>query len=898
MAKKNRIKPTFDAPSAPSAPSTPIRPLPQTLLSSNPLIHKQLMVDDLPAIVLGLTATLLPRLVEVGIRDLYQLPKTFAMTVCAAWMLATVAALGFLKRPLGLQNTPLRWPIVGLAASIALGVAFAPDETGGVLSIFAKMDAYRWAAALLIGLLTIATVRTPRQLLYVVGGMLLGGLRVAIFGIAQHHNIDGLLPEDARRWVGINAPGSTFGNRNMAAQLIVSVMPGAYVLLAMSLRWWRENRVQRALLIGGAGNILLFLLLYYLRLSVTRSAWGGAALGLMIAVGLYAIGVLRHRSVDKTDGAEEAELGDRPGRKVAPLVLGLGASGVIAIALASAVLVDAGFSARFDSGVGDRKRKMSMVELVSTIGDTEDSHWAMRRMMWASTWEAIKAKPLGGGAGNWRVLFPQYVTQREDNDHFSIAKQPTRAHNDFLQLWSEYGIQGFASFMALILVSMWLSMKTLALSRRPRLRPRDDVAWMALGSLSSVAGLIAICGDALLSFPFQLPAPTFFFLVHIGVIGAAYAFVRRRHEDAYPEAFGSGDTANEAGEEDEAAAAAARMPQPQPLQGGALLALLVGAVLSVGFVHWENGRLLEAEKGFTFARSKQKRGQAGAALIEIERAVAINPDDFQNHFIEGLCHNSLGDMPKAIDAIERSLRLYPNLLNAWVNLALFAQKAGDEVKMQKALDAALALKPDEAYALNTRARWLNRARRFDETIAALEPFLERHRQNKQFLDNLENAYEAKGRWAEVAKVRAFAVRNVRAAKIDDRQPGARQRRARDAERVHKARLAGWKSVGEAWTRAGNHAEAAKAYAQAAALAGSGDGSLKRAYAMALAQAGDWKRAWHETGVTMDVDPSQEGPLLQTLGKLKLAAQDDESKQRIENLIQRVHRMAKAKKAGK
>ncbi|MCB9738782.1 MAG: O-antigen ligase family protein [Deltaproteobacteria bacterium] len=886
MAKKNRIKPTFDAP---SAPSTPIRPAPPVQTAAAPTIQNQSIVDDLPAIVLGLTAMLLPRLVEVGIRDLYQLPKTFAMTVCAAWMLAAVAAMGFLKRPLGLQNTPLKWPIVGLAASVALGVAFAPDETGGVLSIFAKMDAYRWAAALLIGLLTISTVRTPRQLLYVVGGMLLGGVQVAIFGIAQHHNIDGLLPEDARRWVGINAPGSTFGNRNMAAQLIVSVMPGAYVLLAMSLRWWRENRVQRALLIGSAGNILLFLLLYYLRLSVTRSAWGGAALGLMIAVGLYAIGVLRHRSVDKSDGAEEAELGDGGGRKVAPLVLGLGASGVVAIALASALLVDAGFSARFDEGVGDRKRKMSMVDLVSTVGDTEDSHWAMRRMMWASTWEAIKAKPLGGGAGNWRVLFPQYVTQREDNDHFSIAKQPTRAHNDFLQLWSEYGIQGFASFMALILVSMWLSMRTLALSRRPRLRQRDDVAWMALGSLSSVAGLIAICGDALLSFPFQLPAPTFFFLVHIGVIGAAYAFVRRRHEDAYPEVFEA---------DDDGTAASARMPQPQPLQGGALLALLVAAVLSVGFVHWENDRLLEAEKGFTFARSKQKRGQAGAALIEIERAVALNGDDFQNHFIEGLCHNSLGNMPKAIDAIERSLRLYPNLLNAWVNLALFAQKAGDEVKMQKALDAALALKPDEAYALNTRARWLNRARRFDETIAALEPFLERHRQNKQFLDNLESAYEAKGRWADVAKVRAFGVRNVQAAKIDDRQPGARQRRARDGERVHKARLAGWKSVGEAWTRAGNHAEAAKAYGQAAALAGSGDGSLKRAYALALAQAGDWKKAWHETGVTMDVDPSQEGPLLQTLGKLKLSAQDDASKQKIENLIQRVHRMAKAKKAGK
>ena len=879
MARKNRIKPTFDAPTTP-APE-PMRVVAPTVAPRD----EGALVDDLPAIVLGLTATLLPRLVEVGIRDLYQLPKTFAMTVGAAWMLAAVALMALLKRPLGLQNTPLRWPMLGLMASVGIGVAVAPDETGGVLSIFAKMDAYRWAAAVVVGLLTVATVRTPRQLLYVVGGMLLGGLQVALFGIAQHHNIEGLLPPDARRWVGINAPGSTFGNRNMAAQLIVSVMPGAYVLLAMSLRWWRRNEVQRALLLGGGGNVLLFLLLYYLRLSVTRSAWGGAALGLMIAIGLYAIGVLRHRAVDRDDADEQATLSAETRRPVAPLVLGLGTSGVVAIALASAMLVDAGFSARFDEGVGDRKRKMGMMELVSTIGDTEDSHWAMRRMMWASTWEAIKAKPTGGGAGNWRVLFPQYVTQREDNDHFSIAKQPTRAHNDFLQLWSEYGIQGFASFMALILMSMWLSMKTLALSRRPRLQPRDDVAWMALGSLSSVAGLVAICGDALLSFPFQLPAPTFFFLVHIGVIGAAYAFVRRKHEQAYPPAKPE-DTGDET-------TASTRMPTPRPLQGGALVALVAAAVVSVGFVHWENDRLLEAEKGFTFARSKQKRGQAGAALIEIQRAIAINPDDFQNHFIEGLCHNSLGDMPKAIDAIERSLRLYPNLLNAWVNLALFAQKARDEAKMQQALDAALALKPDEAYALNTRARWLNSHARFDDTIAALEPFLERHRHNAQFLDNMERAYESRGRWADVAKVRTFKVHNVKAARIDDGRPGGAARRAADARRVHQARLAGWRNVADAWTRAGNHAEAAKAYAAAAALAGRSDGGLKRDYALALVRAGDWKRAWHETGVAMDVDPAQEGALLAELGKQKLAATDEDARKHLQNLIDRVNRMAKA-----
>ncbi len=834
------------------------------------------LLDDLPALVVGLTAAVLPRLVEPGIRDLYQLPKQFAMTVGAAWMLAAVALLAVMRRPVSIPQTPLRWPLLGMAASVAISVAIASDETGGETSLFAKMDAFRWGAAIVLALLCTSTVRTSRQLLYVVGGMLVGGLQVAIFGIAQHHNIAALLPADARSWVGINAPGSTFGNRNMAAQLIVSVMPAAYVLVAMSLRWWRHDRVQKALIYGGTGTFLLFLLLYYLRLSVTRSAWGGAGLGLLVAIGLYALGHLRRQSIGKDEDADEArELAARPRRPVLPLVLGLGASGVVAIALASTLLIDAGFSARYDEGVGDKKRRMSITELVETIGDTEDSHWAMRRMMWASTWEAIKARPFGGGAGNWRVLFPQYVVQRQANDHFSIAKQPVRAHNDFLQIWSEFGVQGFVSFMALIVICMWMAFRTRARSLRPRLQTRDDVAWLTLGALSSVAGMVAICGDALLSFPFQLPAPTFFFFVHIGVIGAAWLTVRRIEAEVYPQ-------------QDDIAE---RRAVPAPLVGGSLVALVAVAVIAVGFVHWENGRLLEAEKGFTFARAKQKRNQASAGLIEIQKAIAINPDDFQNHFIEGLCYNSLGDMPKAIASIERSLALYPNLLNAWVNLAMFAQKAGDEDKMKRAIDAALALKPDEAYALNTWTRWLNGKGRFDETIAALEPFLEIHHDNDTLLSNLGKAYERKGRWADVAKVRTFEVGNVTSRPIPPGSPNYAARRAAEDKRILEARRDGWFGVGEAYNKAERWADAAGALRKAAELAGRSRPDIKREYAIALARSGDFARASGQAAVTMELDPSQEGQLLAALGRLKLDSKDEATTKELDAIIARVRRMA-------
>ena len=58
-----------------------------------------------------------------------------ALAQCAATTI--VAFLALFGRPLRWRPTPLKWPLLGLIASVAIGVAIAPDETGGVLSIFA-----------------------------------------------------------------------------------------------------------------------------------------------------------------------------------------------------------------------------------------------------------------------------------------------------------------------------------------------------------------------------------------------------------------------------------------------------------------------------------------------------------------------------------------------------------------------------------------------------------------------------------------------------------------------------------------------------------------------------------------------------------------------------------------
>jgi len=839
-------------------------------------------VGDVVPLCIGIACALLPTMVQPGLRDLYQLPKTFAMTYAAAWGLLGLGVITAMGSKLRVPDIPLKWPLLGMIGSIAIGVSLAPDETGGVLSIFAKMDAYRWAAGLVLLALGLVSIRAPRHLLYILIGMIAGGLFVSIVGIGQHHNLRALLPAGAEKWKGINFPGSSFGNRNMAAQQVVAVFSAALVFFGMGVRWWRRNKATPALVVSIPAAGSLFLLLYYLRLSVTRSAWGGALIGLVLGGILYLVARMQGSKAAAADS--EGEAGDKPKRSATPIV-----AGVLAVTLLGGVIASQKMGqASYDKGVGDQKRQMGIVELASTAFDFDKPHWDMRFMMWSTTVEAIKARPIGGGAGNWRVLYPQHVTRREKNDHFTIAKQPVRAHQDFLQFASEYGLQGLLSLLGLIFVGFFLTVKTVALSRRPELDHDDGAHWMALAALAGVMGITAICVDACFSFPFQLPAPTFVFCIWVAVIGAAWMFVRTRldeHELAAAGGKGAVIAPDEDAESPDSPAVrkVAELITPPP---GIRLALLAAGIMAVGFVHWENSRLLKAEVGFTQGRGQQKRRNPAGGLVQINTALSINADDFQNHFIQALCYNSMGKMKEAVASIEASLALYPNLLNAWVNLAMFSARLGDDAKMNHAIQQALALKPDEPYALNVRAEWLRRRGQHAQIVKELEPHLGNTmlngayngKANTRYLRNLLKAYEATGAWARIPRVYGYLIDWYPL--TDYTSANARRRYRTRWQKLHNKQTARYKrdvanyyeKSGDAWTKAGKHCEAVKPFGAASARAKLSKPAVKKKYAPALIRCGkSWPKALHEMEVALSVDRHTKADFIGELDRMRGAA---------------------------
>ena len=783
------------------------------------------IMTALPAVVLGVAAAAIGIAVLPGIRDLYQLPKLFALTygaAAAALAYATFAPAGWYRR----------WPrafalsLLAMAACVAIGVAIAPLQTGGGLGLAARSDGYRWMAGLVIAAVAALAVDRPGRLRLVLGGMTVGGLYVALIGIGQHHGIDSLLPADEKLWVGINRPGSAFGNRNMAAQWMLVTLPAAAAALGLAWADWRAKKRALAVATAAIGVTALAIEGYYLRLTVTRAAWAGLGAGCG-AAGL-AMAIAKWRG-------SAAHAAERLGRPAQVAAAGIGLALVLAVMLGGVLRAPS-----YDSGHGDRKRQASVKELVATGFDFQRKDWQRRKVMWTATANAIVDRPWGHGAGNWRVLYPRYITKRERNPHFSIDTQPTRAHQDVLQVAAEYGVQGLLALLAWLSVTALLAIRAMT-PRRPEgsepaegdaLQPDPTVAVAV--SIAGVVAIVAIVVDGLFSFPLQLPAPLFGLCLWTGLVAAQHA----SHGDEN----------------------ARRSP------GAGQWVLVIAAVIGLGFVHVENGRLLRGDRLLTEANQALGRGKPKRAVELMEQAVSLHPGNFENHFLLGLGALRSGDPVRAVEATEEALRWYPTLLNAWVNLAMFNARAGRNDAMNAAIDRTLQFKPDALHALTLRADWHAHRGEHDKVVATLWPQHDNPtldgtwtgRANMRLHHALAKALEKTGRWADAAKTWEVMITRY---PLWDYTSGKKagsaywQRKARKQESTKSVLIPRFsRSAGDAWSLAGEPCKALPNYRRVAESRGTHAAADKRRYAISLLHCGPWPRARHELMVALRAAP--------------------------------------------
>ncbi len=117
------------------------------------------------------------------------------------------------------------------------------------------------------------------------------------------------------------------------------------------------------------------------------------------------------------------------------------------------------------------------------------------------------------------------------------------------------------------------------------------------------------------------------------------------------------------------------------------------------------------------ALDHERQGRPDLALIDLERARSLAPEDWGLANAAGLCLAQLGRTLDAVDAFARAIALQPAFAQAHYNKGWSIESAGDLVEAQRCYEQAIAIKPDYADALAKLALLAVRRGQHDAAVA-------------------------------------------------------------------------------------------------------------------------------------------------------------------------------------
>jgi hypothetical protein len=158
-------------------------------------------------------------------------------------------------------------------------------------------------------------------------------------------------------------------------------------------------------------------------------------------------------------------------------------------------LVVAGLSAILLAGKGRRKRLIGVailcagallyladpqfIERQQTTTNPQDKSALNRPILWRAGFEMIRDYPLGGGGRTFHILSSRYLPEEMLERNQAEEKSP---HNTFIQLATDWGIQGFLLYSGFMVATLWM------LHRIRRRMPANT--WYVYRSLAIETALI------------------------------------------------------------------------------------------------------------------------------------------------------------------------------------------------------------------------------------------------------------------------------------------------------------------------------------------------------------------------------------------------------------------------
>jgi len=326
----------------------------------------------------------------------------------------------------------------------------------------------KWFAGFVMFFLGLQISQHEKNLDTALNLAIFGGLIVAVIGSAQYLFGFTGVPQTA-------FPASTFGNGNMAGQVMVltALLP-LYFL-------FKENLAAKKVWFYAISFALLLAYAYYTR---TRAVW--------LACGLEILLISAFIFFDKTRRANW--LFWNKGKTQASIA----AFGLFLVLIN---FNQQGFQPFWEIALYE------ISSIATDVNTTADQVGGERYLIWGSAAEMVKENPImGTGLGS----FFENVNKGDYQTYRVIGVQ--RVHNDVLELLVELGVIGFLLLLSFI-ISMCILLYKLIL--------RSDGNKRKLFSILTIA-ITASMLNAQLSFPYQLPVPLVIMPFYLALIIRGY----------------------------------------------------------------------------------------------------------------------------------------------------------------------------------------------------------------------------------------------------------------------------------------------------------------------------------------------------------------------------------------
>lgn len=638
--------------------------LPDSASASN--LAWRVKASDWPVAVLGLMMFLLPAL---GVPNELMLQDTLKSAIAAFGVLTAALIFFWQQRH---RTEPLRWH--GMVWLPVVLMLYALGSMAWSHTYLAGVEAIRWfilSLLMWLGLNTFTRQNLPLLLWGIHGGAVVASLWLVL----QFWFDLSLFPQAA-------APASTFVNRNFFAEYAVSVLPLSIYLLANL----RPSRWLVLMALSVAFNTVALLM------TGTRSA----LLALLVLLPVMAFILARFRN--------SMAFGDWSRRWQTGLgfVLIAGIVGMGALPSTSPLILQA--------KIGNTALERSFLRVASMTEGQEytERSFSIRAQMWMATARMMLDRPLTGvGAGAWEVQIPLH--QR----HYTVLETDYYAHNEFLQLLSEYGVPVGGLVLAFLLA--YLLHAAMQLLKIPNHKKPDaalDAPVRAFFLLSFLCLLIVSTAG----FPWHLASCSALFALGLGALAASDA---RLHE------------AN-------AKALTRPLSLCRPI-ATALPVLTTGLLAVTGLITlmaWQaESKIVRAIHLGSFlgkmlpAPAQPEAQRKAEMLASLRQGVRLHPHYRRFTAIAAEQLSASGDYANAAWALETVVASRPNVAGLWAGLAYNYARLGQHDKATMAFNQVKRLKPEATGTVNLQATLLSLAGKDEEALQVTQTAL-----NKQQFD--------------------------------------------------------------------------------------------------------------------------------------------------------------------